>query len=42
MKHLYLEAFLKVIVFLQEHGIVNDYLRRGYSQINDPVIHRLC
>lgn len=37
----HLEALLKVVVLLQEHGVVDDYLGRGYAQVNDAVVHRL-
>lgn len=37
----HLEALLKVLVLLQEHGIVNDNLWRGYAQVQDSVIHGL-
>lgn len=36
----YLEAFLEIIVFLEEHGVVDDDLRRGDAQIDDAVVHR--
>ena len=37
----HLESFFKVVVLFQEHGKVDDDLRSGYLQVNDPVIHRL-
>lgn len=38
----YFEAFFKVVVLFQEHGIVNDDLGGGNSEVNDAVIHRFC
>lgn len=38
----YLEAVLKVVVFLKEHGIVYNNLRCGDPEINDAIIHCLC
>lgn len=37
-----LEAVLKVVVFLEEHGIVYDDLRCGDPEIYDAIIHCLC
>lgn len=37
----HLEALLKVLVLLQEHGIVYDNLWCGYAQVQDSVIHGL-
>ena len=34
-----LEGFLKVVVLLEKHGVVDDDLRCGDTQVNDLVIH---
>ena len=36
---LYLECFLKVVVFLQEHAIVDDDLWCSDAQVQDTVVH---
>lgn len=38
--HTYLKAFLKVIVLLEEHGVVDDDLGRCDAKVNNAVIHR--
>lgn len=38
----YLETFFKVVVLLQEHGIVDDDLRCGDSEVDDAVVHGFC
>lgn len=35
----YFETVFKVVVLLQEHGIVDDDLRRGNSEVDDAVVH---
>ena len=40
-RSVHLESFFKVVVLFQEHGKVDDDLRSGYLQVNDPVVHRL-
>lgn len=37
----YLEALLKVVVFFQEHGIVDNDLWCGNAEVNNTVIDRL-
>lgn len=37
----YLETVFKIVVFLQEESIVDDNLWGGYTEIDDPIIHRL-
>ena len=36
----HLEGVLKVPVLLQESGIVQDDLRRGHAQVQDPLVRR--
>lgn len=38
----YFEALFKVLVLFQEHGVVDDDLRRGDAQVNNAVIHCFC
>lgn len=35
----YFEAFFKVVVLFQEHGVVDDDLWCGNSEVNDAVVH---
>lgn len=37
----HLEALLEILVLLQEHGVVDDDLRRGDAQVQDAVVHGL-
>ena len=34
----YLEGLFKVVVFIQEHAIIDDNLRRRDAQLNNPII----
>lgn len=38
----YFEAFLKVVVLFEEHGIIDDDLWRGDAEVNNAVIHCFC
>lgn len=38
----YFETFFKVVVLLQEHGVVDDDLRCGNSEVDDAVVHGFC
>lgn len=38
----YFEAFLKVVVLFEEHGVIDDDLWRGDSEVNDAIIHCFC
>lgn len=38
----YFEAFFKVVVLFQEHGVVDDDLWCGNSEVNDAVVHSFC
>lgn len=35
------EGLLKVVILLQEDGVVDDDLGRGNLEVNDPIVHRL-
>lgn len=41
-KYYYFEAFLEVIVLFKEHGIIDDDLRCGNSEVNNAVIDCFC
>ena len=35
-----LESLLKIAMFFQKRTKVDDYLRRGYPQVQNSIIHR--